>query len=74
MKLAEDIGFNTNLDYNHKGVLKTDFSLLTEKLWRHKTPCFVKEEKKILDVIRALLLSASDKHKTDVKLAEETYS
>ena len=74
MKLAEDIGFNTNLDYDHKGVLKINFSLLTEEIWRHQTPCFVKEEKKILDVIHALLLSASNKHNNEVKFAEESYS
>ena len=73
LKLAEDIGFNTKLEYEGD-FLKLNYSLLTEELWKEKRPCFVKEEKKVLDVIHALLLSAETKRESEIAQAAITYS
>ena len=73
LKLAEDIGFNTNLEYAGK-FLEIDYSVLTEELWMEKRPCFVKEEKKVLDVIHGLLLSAATKSEAEIAHAVHSYS
>ena len=74
LKLAEDIGFNTVLEYDEEDMLKINLSVLKEEFWMHKRPCFVKEEKKVLDVVHALLLSATKKRDAEISLAAQIYS
>ena len=57
--LCEEVGFTTNLEYNEEGLLDLNYDLFCRQLWDHDTPLFVFEEKKVLDSILALLLSAS---------------
>lgn len=73
LKLAEDIGFNTKLEYDGE-FLKIDYLVLTEALWMEKRPCFVKEEKKVLDIIHASLLSAATKREAEIAHAVLSYS
>ena len=51
IKLADDIGFTTDLDYDESGFLKVDFPVFKEFFWNNQRPCFVKEEKKVLEII-----------------------
>ena len=74
LKLAEDINFNTALVYDEEGMLKVDISVLTEESWIHKRPSFVKEEKKVLDMIHGLLICALKKRDAEISLAALTYS
>ena len=74
LELAKDIGFNTVLDYDDEGYLKLDFSVFKEEYWKHERPCFVWEEKKVLDIIHALLISSSKKQMDEVSLATRIYS
>eukprot|EP00092_Neocalanus_flemingeri_P036870 GFUD01040132.1.p1 GENE.GFUD01040132.1~~GFUD01040132.1.p1 ORF type:complete len:761 (+),score=93.35 GFUD01040132.1:160-2442(+) len=74
LKLAKAIGFNTVLDYDEEGLLKVDLSVFKEEFWKFQRPCFVREEKKILDIIHALLLSATKKREEEICLATQTYS
>lgn len=73
LKLAEDIGFNTELQYDGE-FLNIDYSVLKEDFWMDKRPCFVKEEKKVLDIIHGLLLSAAIKREADIAHAVLSYS
>ena len=66
IKLAEDIGFTTRLEYDEEDILQVDFSVFNEKFWNEERPSFVKEEKKVLDTIFALLTSSSTKQENDV--------
>ena len=72
--LAKDIGFNTALDYDEEGILKINFSVLTEEFWRHTRPCYVKEVMKILNIVHAILLSAIEKHEAESVFAGKSYS
>ena len=74
LKLAEDINFNTALVYDEEEMLKVNISVLTEESWRHKTPSFVKEEKKVLDMIHGLLICALRKRDAEISLAALAYS
>ena len=58
-KLCEKIGFTTQLQYNDQGYLDVNYDVFCRQLWDFNTPLFVLEEKKILDVILALLMAAS---------------
>ena len=73
-ELAERIGLNTALEYDDDGLLKVDFSVFQEKFWKHPRPCFVKEEKKVLDIIHGLLLSSSEKLEKELENAQQIYS
>ena len=73
-KLAKDIGITTTLDYDKDGVLKIDFSVLTREFWYHTRPSYVKELKKILDIVYAILFSTKEKHDEEFMLAKETYT
>ena len=44
IKLAEDIGINTLLEYDNNGMVNIDFDVLNENFWNDETPVFVKEE------------------------------
>ena len=74
LKLAEDIDFNTALEYDEEEILKVNLSVLTEEYWKHKRPCFVKQEKKVLDTVHALLLSSLKKRNAEISLAALKYS
>ena len=74
IKLAEDIGFTTSLEYDEDGFLRVDLSVFTEKFWDKERPSFVKEEKKVLDTVYALLISSSIKQENDALTAKEHYS
>ena len=74
IKLADDIGITTELDYDENGFLKVDMSVFHEFYWNEERPCFVKEEKKVLDTVYALLLSSSSKQDEEMMLATKTYS
>ena len=54
-KLAEDIGINTIIEYDDSGHMKVNFDVLNHSFWDEERPIFFMEEKKILDVIYALL-------------------
>ena len=56
-KLAEDIGFTTKLEYDSDGYLLVNFDAIDRKFWDYETPQFVLEQKKVLDILLALLLS-----------------
>ena len=64
-KLAEEIGFNTPLEYNEDGYLNVDYSVFEEKYWNEQRPAFVKAEKKVLDVIHGLLISSTKKQEEE---------
>ena len=53
---------------------KKALSVFDETYWDDERPCFVKEEKKVLDVVYALLLVSSQKHDVELALATKTYS
>lgn len=73
-KLAEDIGINTLLEYDNNGMVNIDFDVLNENFWNDERPVFVKEEKKVLDVLYALL-NASKPNQEKAKLcANDKYS
>ena len=74
IKLAEDIGFTTDLEYGEDGFLNVDISVFTEEFWDLERPCYVKEGKKVLDVIYALLISSSVEQDEQISLATEVYS
>ena len=59
-KLAEDIGFSTDLNYNEDGIFNIEFGMLKEQFWKTERPCFAKEENKVLNVIHALLISSAE--------------
>ena len=66
--------FNTSFDYDEEGILKINFSVLTEEFWRHTRPCYVKEVMKILNIVHAILLSAIEKHEAESVFAGKSYS
>ena len=72
IKLAEDIGLTTELEYNEEGFLDIDISVFREEMWNDERPSYVKEEKKVLDVIYALLISSEQDEQ--VSLATKVYS
>ena len=72
-KLAEEIGFNTVLDYDEEGFLKVEYSVLDEKIYDQKRPSFIVEEKKVLDIIHALLMCSQKKQAEEFLEAEEIY-
>ena len=61
-ELCEKIGFNTHLEYNEEGFLDLNYDLFCPQLWENETPLFILEENKVLDVLLALVLSASSKY------------
>jgi hypothetical protein len=73
-KLAEEIGFNTDLSYDDQGYLKVDYFVLQETFWNVERPCFVMEENKILNVIHALLISSSKNQEEEFEVAKKVYS
>ena len=73
-KLAEEIGFNTPLEYNEDGYLNVDYSVFEEKYWNEQRPAFVKAEKKVLDVIHGLLISSTKKQEEEETEAQKIYS
>ena len=73
-KLAVDIGFDTEIDYTDEGILKVDFSVFNEQFWKYERPCYVREEKKVLDVVHALLISSSKKQEEELAVAKKVYS
>ena len=54
--------------------MNVDISVFREELWKSERPCYVKEEKKVLDVIYGLLISSYDEQDEQVALATEVYS
>ena len=74
IKLAEDIGFTTDLVYGEDGFLNVDLSVFREEFWNVERPCYVKEEKKVLDMIYGLLISSSVEQDEQVSLATVVYS
>ena len=74
IKLAEDIGYTTDLEYDKDGFLIIDMSVFNESFWNDERPCFVKQEKKVLDIVHGLLVSSMVKQDSDVILATEHYS
>ena len=74
IKLADDIGINTVLEYDDEGFLQIDISVFNEHFWNDERPCFVKEEKKVLDILYALLLVSSSKHEEEIAVSSKTYS
>ena len=74
IKLAEDIGFTTDLEYNKEGFLNVDVSVFREELWNSERPCYIKEEKKVLDAIYGLLISSSAEQDEQVSIATKVYS
>ena len=74
IKLADDIGLTTSLEYDEDGFLRVDLSVFNEHFWDNQRPSFVKEEKKVLDIVYALLISSSTKQENDVLLATKHYS
>ena len=73
-KLAEEIGFNTPLEYDDDGFLKIDYSVFEETYWNTQRPAFVTQEKKVLDIIHGLLISSSQKQGEEVAEAQKLYS
>ena len=47
IKLAEDIGYTTKLEYDKDGFLIVDMSVFDERFWNDERPSFVQEEKKV---------------------------
>ena len=41
IKLAEVIGFTTELEYDEEGFLNIDVSVFREELWKSERPCYV---------------------------------
>ena len=74
IKLADDIGFTTDLDYDESGFLKVDLSVFREEFWNNERPCFVKEEKKVLDILYGMLISSTTKQEEELSLATKHYS
>ena len=73
-KLCEKIGFTTQLHYNKQGYLDMNYDVFCRQLWDHNTPLFVLEEKKILDVILALLIAASQIFETKLNSIANMYA
>ena len=73
-KLAEEIGFDTKLEYDEEGFLKVDYSVLDEKTYDQKRPSFIVEEKKILDIIHALLICSHKKQCEEMDEANQMFS
>ena len=48
--------------------------MFEEKFWIEERPCFVKEEKKVLDTLYALLIVSSDKMKMEILIASKIYA
>ena len=74
LKLAEDIGFNTALEYDADGILEANFHVFKEQFWKKERPCYIQEEKKILDVIHALLVASSKMQVDEMEKAKYIYS
>jgi hypothetical protein len=74
IKLANDIGITTELEYDEDGFLNVDMSVFDELYWKDERPCFVKEEKKVLDTVYVLLVSSSSKQDEEHLLATKAYS
>ena len=68
--MVEEIGFNTL----HSGNLKVDFSMFEETFWNEILPGFEIGEKKVLDIIDALLISSYEKQDEEIAEANEIYS
>ena len=60
VKLCNDVGFTTKLEYNSDGFLDLNYDLFCEELWYFETPLFRLEEKKVFDIILGLLMTASE--------------
>ena len=69
-KLAEDIGINTILEYDDNGLLSIDFDVLNSSFWNNERPIFFIQEKKVLDVIFALLKVSLPLKENAIKQAE----
>ena len=74
LKLADDIGVNTVLKYQKNGILDIDFDVFNENFWNDERPLFVKEEKKVLDIMYTLLYLSSLTKETAALSASMTYS
>ena len=61
-ELCENIGFNTDLEYNDEGFLDLNYDLFCPQLWQNETPLFILAENKVLDILLGLVLSASLKY------------
>ena len=72
-KLAEEILFDTKLAYDEEGYLKVDYSVLKEEIYDQKRPSFIVEEKKILDIILALLICSQRKQCEEIDEANQIY-
>ena len=72
--LCEEIGFTTNLIYNKKGYLDLNYDLFCNQLWDYETPLFALEQKKVLDIILALLIAASRVHESKRDSIEKMYA
>lgn len=64
-KLARDIGFTTKLEYDRNGYLLLNFDAIQKKFWDYETPQFVLEQKKVLDILLALLESSKIKRQIE---------
>ena len=73
-ELAEKIGFTTDVKYNKDGYLDLNYDLFCKQLWDHETPLFVLEDKKVLDVLLALLISASRLYKNKLDTIANMYA
>ena len=71
----EEIGFTTELVYNEKGYLDLNYDLFCRQMWDHynQSPLYILEEKKVLDVILALLMAASEIHESERDNIENMY-
>lgn len=58
-KLCKDIGYTTELVYDEEGYLSVNFEAIQKKYWDYETPQFVLEQKKVFDVLLALIVSSS---------------
>ena len=73
-ELCEKIGFTTQLQYNKSGYLDLNYDLFCRQLWDHETPLFVLEDKKVLDVILALLIAASRMYESKREIIANIYA
>ena len=73
-KLAENIGITTNLEYDQNGLLDVDFEVLNKSFWDDERPIFFMEQKKVLDIIYALLLLSIPEKEDAMTSASFIYS
>ena len=73
-ELCEKIGFTTELQYNMQGYLDLNYDVFCRQLWDHNTPLYILEEKKVLDVLLALLIASSQTYKSKIDTITNMYA